>query len=461
MKNLSFLAFSISAFSLSYGCKTRNFNNTGSNVKQNNTAISNTLDVNDVSFLFPLPKTPEEMGGLLKVSQAGGDGKSLLPEEIFNQIKTKSTKLGLKFDSFRTQGGQIPIVASNYKAWRVIGFRFDPCANSTNHSTLSKKADLASCIFEMRLIAQPLQAAPSTTFIEQEGRGRRTQGPDTFATEDFSMHLIYAIPKDKQGETLAALAQDLRNIKSTASVLTSGLPLGIHPVMAQEGLGASGIYAKKIRIMILKYMGGTKLTSVAVSGLKGEDKSWGFAAFPVNASTQAVSEAITIPEILESTTSGKFMTSLNGCCTLSPHLSLPKPSMDDFLMLFRSTSDFINPDEFTEFGKENETELRSGVTLAAQLENPQERSQFQNNCNSCHLATPFRIKTGLALATDANTFNRFQAPKGTTASVDGQSVNSHFWNIRNFGYNGHQAGASQRTANESAAVADLVSRITP
>ncbi len=461
MKKVALTATVLGAFGLLAGCKTRTFNNTGSNVRQSNTAGGSALDVNDVSFLFPLPKTSEEMGGLLKVSQAGVDGKSLLPEEIFNQVKSKSTKLGLKFDSFRTQGGQIPIVAADYKAWRVIGFRFDPCANSTNHATMSNSADLANCIFEMRLIAQPLQAAPSTTFIEQEGRRRRTQGPDTFATEDFSMHLIYAIPKDKQGETLAALAQDLRNIKSTASVSTSGLPLGIHPVMAQEGLGASGIYAKKIRIMILKYMGGTKLTSVAVSGLKGEDKSWGFMAFPVNTNNQVVSEAITIPEILESATSGKLVTSLNGCCTLSPHLSLPKPSMDDFLMLFRSTSDFINPDEFEGFGKENETDLRTGVTLASQLENPQERSQFQNNCNSCHLATPFRIKTGLALATDASTFNRFKAPKGTTASVDGQSVNSHFWNIRNFGYNSHQAGVSQRTANESAAVADLVSRITP
>lgn len=444
-------------------CQTRLFNssNTSQTEQTNPSKNFRLLDVNDVSFLFPLPKNLQELAGLLKISQPGQDGQPLMPQDIFNLVKAKGEEAGIQFDTARRGQTMIPLEAHRYDAWRVVGMRFDPCANSTTHKSINTNSDLAGCIFELRLTAQPLQPAPTAPSIITPEGTTLTTGPEAFATDDFALHLIYSIPQEKQAEVLSSLVSDLREIKNSAPLSTTGLPLGIHPAMLKEGTGTEGKYAKRVRQTILKHFGGTKLTSVALSGLMGKADIWGFMAVPVDMASRAVGNRFDLKEIEndKETANGKTLVKLFLCCDIIPKFTEPKPNIEDFFLLNHRLRQKTTEKERIQFFSENQAAYKSGISLALQLENPQERTQFQGNCVTCHVATPFKEKALSALGSNLGVESRFRPSTGPTNKTDPNSINKFIWNLRNFGYRGHEPGVSQRTTNESAEVAALVSRL--
>lgn len=192
---------------------------------------STRYDLNDVSFLFPLPETIDG-GELLDLSTPRAKGP-LLPPSLVAMLP-EPTKL----------------VNSSLADLKVVAVRVDPCFPTRSGS---------GCIPQVRLVAQPL------AIVGQ---------PPELSTVDTAVHLFYEI-------TSAELNGDLRarldGLKRLAGTRTSCQPLRVHPVMVDEGLGGS--YAQELRALVTQLCGATNLSRVAAMTLTRPGTSWEFEAF--------------------------------------------------------------------------------------------------------------------------------------------------------------------------------------
>jgi hypothetical protein len=191
------------------------------------------LDLNDVSFLFPLPESNLDIDDLLPLDARGARGR-LLPISVFAQMPPL---VGLS-----------PILPQGL---RVVSARFDPCADAA--------AAAPSCRPQIRLVAQPLFIVP-------------LQPPITI---DATVHLFY----DLDDDDLAAVIDAVRDLKAMAGDATACQPLGPHPVMVEQGL--RGQYANRLIAMILAACGEQTLSRVAVMQLVTQGLLWRFATLDI------------------------------------------------------------------------------------------------------------------------------------------------------------------------------------
>ncbi len=113
------------------------------------------LDVNDVSILFPLPKTVAGLGQMVSLSLTKEDGTPLMSQELFKDIISHfnytATIEGkpVKFKSGASFAGRVLGSGNgtshhtgpfdNYDEWKIVALRYDPCAPVQAHS-LAKQA---------------------------------------------------------------------------------------------------------------------------------------------------------------------------------------------------------------------------------------------------------------------------------------------------------------------------------
>jgi hypothetical protein len=177
------------------------------------------LDVNDVSFLFPLvdPQGAPQEAELLALRSPGAGG-ALLDEASFAAVAAGVARPGDR-------------AFPAYDSWRVVAARVDDCAK--------RQAADAACVPQLRLIVQPVDAG------------------QTFA-QDQALHLVYNLPPaDFDG-----LLDELVALKRAASVPTDGAPLHVHPAMRAEG--AAGPFATGLKRAISARVGPANLFAVAV-----------------------------------------------------------------------------------------------------------------------------------------------------------------------------------------------------
>jgi hypothetical protein len=380
--------FALTSATLMPACTSRVFdekeNSGGNDVQQSiarPAAASNSgLDVNDVSFLFARVQNDADIDKLLPISAAGIGGTPLVPKPIFDQVVRggMAAPPGMAAGSF-FQGNEL------YENWHIVAMRFDPCASSTNHARLTRQ-QLSSCRFEMRLVAQPLR--------------RITNNPVSY--DDFTMHLIYEPTEAIKVDVMTSLARELQRLKGISSVDTTGLPLGVHPTMEAEGL--SGPYATELKRIILNFMGGQRLVSVAFMSSDKGAPPWTFRAFSIGGGGRTVSGAVGLP---------------NG-------------------------SNF-----------DSSTDAKIDVNRSLRVVDPRQVTQFSETCTNCHRATA-RLSDLPSLVSNSSFFD---PPNGVTGfAADQKLLTLVKWEFRNFGFFGKKPQISMRTVNESAAVADLVNR---
>ena len=157
------------------------------------------LDLNDVSFLFPLPDTVAGLDGLLGLDSKGPAG-TLLPV---------AARTGLPAHLER---GADSSLHAPLDGVRVVAARVDPCFAATP----------GECRKQLRLVAQPFHPTGSPPRVI-----------------DATVHLFYDL-SDSQFTDLVA---GLRALKQRAGAMTACQPLQVHPVMVKEGLG--GEYAAR------------------------------------------------------------------------------------------------------------------------------------------------------------------------------------------------------------------------
>jgi hypothetical protein len=177
------------------------------------------LDVNDVSFLFPLvdPQGAPQEADLLTL-RSPGVGGVLLEESALAAVASGVSRPGDR-------------AFPAYDSWRVVSARVDDCAKL--------KIEDATCIPQLRLIVQPISPGQTTA-------------------EDQTLHLVYNIPPAE----FDGLLDELVALKKSSSVPTDGVPLHVHPAMRAEG--AAGPFAAGLKRTITAHVGQANLFAVAI-----------------------------------------------------------------------------------------------------------------------------------------------------------------------------------------------------
>ncbi len=360
------------------------------------------LDLNDVSFLYPLPP-PGRESSLLHVSAAGLGGQ-LLPRRHYDGLPPLVE-------------GQTPDAL--YQLLRVVSARVDPCFPG------SAPPAAPTCVKQLRLVAQPVLPG----------------GADAgFATTTFdaTVHLFYGL----SDSSFEAVHRGLWELHALADGQTRGRPLGVHPVLARQGL--DGAYAAVLNGLIRAHAGEANLTRVAFMAVNAQGFAWTFGASNVDGGALVDD---TIPRLNGAKRQG---VQEQGTAEFRAGLMLPPPTGDE-LPVILSERELRLTDDFT---------LGEALTSALRLEHPERSSPKTADCASCHVASRARRNAEQRRMVDNRAHpDLFTSSRFDLRRLDGVGDDPHA--LRAFGYFGPRTALSQRTINESAVVADVLSSRRP
>lgn len=200
----SLLFGSVLVLALAAACSSTTEPTDGTNTPPTNTPADTTplpgLGMNDVSVLFPLPKSPSSPG-YLKPEDAGARG-ALLTKADFDKIPT-----------FPHEGAD----TLDFARMRVISLRFDGCFPAAS-----------GCEAQIRLVMQP---------IADDGEGL-----------DSALHLFYRLSE----EELPKVVTRLRQLRALAPEQKDA-PLDVSPALVAQG--TTGDYGNGLRDLVLEYCG--------------------------------------------------------------------------------------------------------------------------------------------------------------------------------------------------------------
>lgn len=347
------------------------------------------LTLNDVSFLLPLPTVNRE-ASLLGMTADGAMGP-LLPRRLYD---------GLPVLVEGESADQL------YGELRVVSVRIDPCFPG------STPPAAPSCVKQLRLVAQPL--------FTKDG---------AVTTRDATVHLFYALPD----ATFAQAVKTLFVLDDAAGDMTNG-PLDVHPVIRRQGL--DGPYHGKLKQLVLDACGSATLSRVAFMSVDAQGSLWQFGAFNVVGGL-LVDDLIPRMPMLKVQAFQEF-----GSESFRNGALVPAAANDQLDTLIRE-ADMRLADRRT---------LDKALTSALRIEHPERSSPKTIDCASCHVASRARTNAERFHGIDnSGHADLFAAPEFDLTRLD--AVKEQPRALRAFGYFGRDSAFSQRTINESAAVA--------
>ena len=361
-------------------------------------------DLNDVSYLMPLPKVigPDN---LLRIKDEGPNGL-LLPRQTLSVIPPLS-----------------PVMSSAEaeENLRVIAVRIDPCFPLPTPMACQK---------QLRLVWQPLEV------------GFRQQT----STVDAALHSFYVLSDAEFNELLA----DLTAWKNKFNPHTEALPLQVHPAWKNEGDQSPSLI--EFNSIVKKYAGVTKLTRVTSMVVRGAGDMWAFAGFSF---TDNKLKLFMVPRLDRQ--SQAFVNFAVPADHFERGMISPQPTGEDSFSKITTNSDRYQVGETT---PEHEEVILQELRAMHRIENPHTFNPENMDCVSCHVALSARSwieknRSDLGLQTIADAF----AYKNPGYNLENKSTNVHnTQSLRAFGYFGNELAISQRVINESAAVADQINQ---
>ncbi len=351
------------------------------------------LDLNDVSWLVPLP-LPAQVPVMLGLDSRGPRGP-LLPRRLYDALP------GLL-------AGEDP--QTLFARFKVVSIRVDPCFPRTATS---------GCIQHLRLVAQPIVSAGLVT-----------------STDDATLHLFFELSLDD----FADAKQTVWQLRALAQGATDGKPLDVHPVMRAEGL--TGPYATTLHALVTRLCGEQNLTRVAFMRLVQKDIAWRFGALDVQ-NGQLVPGPI--PRLTALTEQG--VQEFGNDAFRSGALQ-PAASGDDLPVLL-SESELRLTDQRT---------YDRAITAALRVEHPARSNPKTMDCGACHVASRALRNARKERPVDTSTHaDRYVGhARFDLTRIDG--IGDDPRSLRSFGYFEALSALSQRTINESAEVAEAMSR---
>jgi len=393
------------------------------------------LDVNDVSILYPVATNAADAQKLIPLSLrfGGDDGATILPDVHFRalaDISTKQDDVGalrlnsslvaqLRDHSFNASD------ASNYEqhpgpklnlgvfnggsrdAFKIVAIRFVPCNRASFHGGAPMSATSA-CNPQLRFVAQP--------FVN-----------DTAL--DAAFHVIYDFPVSAG----PALAKDFLAIKSP---VTTGMPLGVHPLLAKEGPG--GAFSQALQGLLVRNLPHGTLAAVAGLGVRDSNDQWTFL----------------------------------GSLVIKGGLFVAGQKFGDSFFPFQEFTRLVRPAQMRPSDPREETD--SDDFLAATL-NPQrsslllqsQESQENRTCAGCHRADALvgmRFKNDgtsnvSALKKLFTNSNSYAPPTAVTAFATADALQLGDTNLHAFGIHDRRPSVSMRVVQETAEAVDYANRV--
>jgi len=297
--------------------------------------------------------------------------------------------------------GEAP--GDTYEWLRVVAVRFDPCFGAAPGDS--------ACRAQMRLVLQP---AGKTTDLA------------TIVMADAAVHVFYELAD------FGAVAKKLAAMAGAHAPR----PLGVNTTLKAQGL--DGPYARDLRALVQDEAARGRLSRVTFMALLGQGNKWEFGGFDV--ANDAVTD-LAIPGTSSSRESMLLNKSpRNFAKTISPDAA-PEPSAT---LLF---------DSFGALSADEEA-LAGAYEAALRIEDPRAHSPSDVDCVMCHTIGSSRAWADLTLLPQ-KTSSAFAAPGFDLSRTS--SVAADPGVLRAFGYFDIVPAVSQRTVNESAAVASWVS----
>lgn len=354
------------------------------------------MGANDLSILLPLSQD-QNIHHYLAPWNDGEKGE-LLSREIYRKL----LRLLPEFDNETTWKDQL----------RVVAIRLDPCF-------FEGRTPLA-CRKQLRLVWQPLTI--------KDGR---------LTTRDAAIHSFYEFSDSEFSEVVSEW-------KKWAQT-DSKEPLGIHPVIATQGM--NGVSWKSLKEIILRFCGDENLVRMTSMTVTGNEMLWIFNGFD---KVGNVIREITIPRIeerIQSITQSAFnYKAFVGDIT-------PTPNHDqEFIELIQDSNWFKR--------RATDQAKFKAVRASFEYENPKIHNTGTLDCASCHIANM------------AQEWSRRHLPiKDWEDSLRGVRYQSKF-NLKNptldefrpnqfrvFGYFEHYPAISQRVINETSEVSEYIKKM--
>lgn len=358
-----------------------------------------TWNVNDVSILFPYPEAAGDARFLTPMKD--GD-KELLPRSVFEMLGRPGA--GIPF-LIETAGRD-----KLYPLLRVTSMRVDPCFDVHQPSAAPK------CVRQVRLVAQPV--FPDTL----NGDPNVERG----SLGDASIHLFYPL----DDAAFVSFLGELRAVKRE----NGGNPaLGVHPVLAREGLG--GKTAAKLRALLLETCTSARLSKMTfmATGRSGNNWFWHALVRGADGTWKQDEGELAHGAFLQDGRNG----TLDGAPIDWP--GFPNELAKTARVLALSDAEFFGAAEKLQ-----------------RVENPSLLAVGEVRCDACHAgyATLRNAAKARGLADLPATPAAFVPPKGQNIA-HGEPLPA-VRNMHAFSWFVDVPTVSQRTINESAVVADFI-----
>jgi hypothetical protein len=392
-----------------------------------------TFDVNDVSILWPAPKTGADVTNLISATETINDNSLIWPAAAFTAVLDAAKNVVVSDPNGASRSISLPDELSKAANWKVVSIRFDPAAPGTDPA-IQKKSPLG-VLPQIRLIMQPVVASG-----------------DNVTVFDYTAHLVYSLAptQNPQGinPSFSPVVDALKKLKTglkAQGIETAG-NLSIHPGLASATNRRD--FTNKLKGLLKQFLTEPKLGAVAFMGLADQVEPWIF--FPTARGKTGQFIVVGSPEMFSRRNSAPV---------------LPSPANKTFGNVGVSTSLLFDPTvniNANVFPTSPENTLNSlkFSDVADIIANPKVSHFFNTDCVSCHTESTRRNKFNLSPNSGTLAYNRPNGISGPDPALVPSGKAS--WNVRNFGWfpgSSPMETVTFRTANESADVADFINRV--
>lgn len=369
------------------------------------------VGLNDVSVLLPLPLDEAEADLLLRPEDVGEKGLLLAP-----QVQP-APALVMTEDREKT-----------LKALRLVATRIDPCWPNIAES------DAKKCQRALHLVWQPIVKAWE-------------KGAQGMAGADAAVHTFHKLTHAEYRELLRSIV----DLDATSPVDRS-LPLGVHPVIAKEGL--SGPYYKAYKDLILRYAGADNVFEMTFLALRANGPSGLYTGQGWLLSGAAFEDGKTFRVSVATTNDNEqhFGNNVNDGKAIEDQTEF----LGDFTPDAPNTDILLSIVGDSKVAKTApEAELQKALDVVFKAENPRLNTLESQDCMTCHVGTTARlwVEKNRGIDTTKNPYRYASSTFPLTLTSDSATRSNA---IHGLGWYGIHSAISQRTVNDTAEAADFI-----
>ena len=390
------------------------------------------LDVNDVSFLWPVPKTADDEKTLISADELLADGGAgpVWRKDFFDRVIADAKKAKVKFPGGESSVQFSDAAIEKAHTWKVAGIRFNP----SQLGTVGGKAS-------------PIGEAPGIRFIMQPV----TVDGESVLVHDVTAHVVFSlfdVAPPPAGSPMPVITPDREAFKAVVAKLralkeltetkapTKG-PLNVHPALKSK----MPEFAAGVRDLLKVSLKSKQLQTVSFMGIEPPEP-WIFFAVK-----QKGAEFVT-----EGAQGFQFKN------VVEPKTTKPGQEVTTALLFGTGAGSKLNSPALPS----TQNEKLKGLLLkdvADHVANPELHSTLNMDCVSCHTESTRRsiLKIGASSPGVA-----YKHPDGVSG-VEPSLLPTDLWNLRNFGWGLLSFSedifgptVSQRAANEAAESAAFI-----